>query len=331
MSETILITGGFGYIGRHTCIELLRSGYNVVIVDNKKMEDLEEINNNIFKISGKKAILNSNKINSEEDIRAIFNNFNIDAVIHFAGIKSVFDFYSHPLESMNKELSLVGNLLTVMKEFNIKKIIYPSSIMVYSSNNKMPLHESSKLNRVNPYSKCKIYIEDLLHDLSLSDNSWNIIILRYSNTVGSHQSRLIDGYIPENPTNLTSCLMAYFANEINTVKIFGNNFDTKDGTCERDFIHVVDVANANLASIKYVINENLKRPLILNISSGKNHSVFEVISEFEDVFNRNINYEIMPRRSSDVSCSYSDNSRAKKIIEWEPQSNLNDIVKSFMR
>jgi len=331
MSETILITGGFGYIGRHTCIELLRSGYNVVIVDNKKMEDLEEINNNIFKISGKKAILNSNKINSEEDIRAIFSNFNIDAVIHFAGIKSVFDFYSHPLESMNKELSLVGNLLTVMKEFNIKKIIYPSSIMVYSSNNKMPLHESSKLNRVNPYSKCKIYIEDLLHDLSLSDNSWNIVILRYSNTIGMDPSGLIDGYAPKEPNNLSSAIMAFYANKINKIKLFGNDFDTKDGTCERDYIHITDVAKANLESIKYVNKINIEKPLLLNISSGKVYSVFEVMQEFENIFDRVINYEIMPHRPSDVSCSYSDNSNAKKIIGWEPESSLNDIVKSFMR
>ena len=331
MSETILITGGFGYIGRHTCIELLKSGYNVVIVDNKKMEDLEEINNNIFKISGKKAILNSNKINSEEDIRLIFNNFNIDAVIHLAGIKSVLNFYSDPLESMNKELSLVSNLLTIMKEFNVKKIIYPSSILVYSSNNKMPLLEISKLNRVNPYSKCKIFIEDLLCDLSLSDNSWNIVILRYSNTIGIDPSGLIDGYIPKEPNNLSSAIMAFYDKKINKVKLYGNDFDTKDGTCERDYIHITDVAKANLASIKYVNKKNIEKPLVLNISSGKVYSVIEVMKEFENVFDRIINYEIMPHRSSDVSRSYSDNSRAKKIIEWEPQSNLNEIVKSFIR
>ena len=331
MLKTILITGGFGYIGRHTCIELLRSGYNVVIVDNKKMEVLEEINNKIFRITGKKAILNSNKISSEEDIRSIFNTFNIDSVIHFAGIKSVADFYSHPEVSINKELSLVRSVLKVMKEFNVKKIIYPSSILVYSSDNKMPFLESSKLNRVNPYSNCKIYIEDLLHDLSLSDNSWNIVILRYSNTIGIDSSGIIDGYVPKKPNNLSSSIMAFFDKKIKKIKLYGNDFDTKDGTCERDYIHITDVAKANLASIKYLNKKNIEKLLVLNISSGKTSSVMEVMQEFESVFNRTINYDIMPHRSSDVGTSYSDNSRAKKIIEWAPESSLNDIVKSFIR
>jgi len=330
MLGTILITGGFGYIGRHTCIDLLRDGYTVVVIDSKKIEVLEEINNQIFKVTGKKAILNSLRINSKEDLRIIFNNFNVDVVIHFAGIKSVSDFYTHPLESMNNELSLISNILAVMNEYNVKKIIYPSSILVYSGVNKMPLTEASELNRINPYSKCKIFIEDLLNDLYDSDDSWNIIILRYSNTIGMHQSGIIDGYVPEKPNNLTSCIMAFFAHEINSVQLYGDDFDTKDGTCERDYIHVVDVARANLSSVNYVIKENIKKPLVLNISSGRHHSVIEVICEFEDVFGSKISYEIMPHRSSDVSCSYSDNSLAKKIIRWEPESKLNDIVKSFI-
>ena len=331
MLKTILITGGFGYIGRHTCIELLRSGFKVIVIDNKKIEVLEEINNKIFKLTGKKAILNSNKINSEEDVRVIFNNFKIDAVIHFAGIKSVSEFYSFPLESMNKELSLVSNILTVMKEFNVKKIIYPSSILVYSGDNKMPLLETSKLNRANPYSKCKIFIEDLLRDLLISDNSWDIVILRYSNTIGMHQSGIIDGYTPKKPNNLTSTIMAFLDKKINKIKLYGNDFDTKDGTCERDYIHVTDVAEANLSCVKYILINNIEKPLVLNISSGKPYSVIEVMQEFENVFGSAISYEIKPHRSSDVSCSYSDSSLAKKIIKWEPESTLNDIVKSFIQ
>lgn len=331
MLETVLITGGFGYIGRHTCIELLRSGYKVVVVDNKKMEALEETNNKIFKLTGKKATLNSLKINCKEDLRDIFNDFDIDSVIHFAGIKSVSDFYSHPLESVDKELSLINDILTVMKEFNVKKIIYPSSILVYSGDNKLPLTETSNLNSCNPYSRCKIFIEDLLYDLSVSDNSWNIVILRYSNTIGMHQSGIIDGYTPEKPNNLTSTIMAFLAKKINKIKLYGNDFNTKDGTCERDYIHVIDVAKANLSCVKYVIKKNIEKPLVLNISSGKPYSVIEVIQEFENVFGSKISYEIMPHRSSDVSCSYSDNSLAKKMIEWEPESKLNDIVKSFIQ
>ncbi len=330
MLGTILITGGFGYIGRHTCINLLKEGYKVVVIDSKKIEALEEINNQIFKVTGKKAILHSLRINSKEDLRIIFNNYDIDVVIHFAGVKSVSDFYMYPLENMNKELLLINNILAVMNEFNVKKIIYPSSILVYSGVSKMPLTENSELNRINPYSKCKIFIEDLLNDFYNSDDNWNIIILRYSNTIGMHQSGLIDGYTPKKSNNLTSCIMDFFANEINLVQLYGDDFDTKDGTCERDYIHVVDVARANLSSVNYIIKENIKKPLVLNISSGKNYSVIKVINEFEHVFESKIDYEVMPRRTSDVSCSYSDNSLAKKIIKWEPKFNLNDIVKSFI-
>jgi UDP-glucose 4-epimerase len=330
MLETILITGGFGYIGRHTCIDLLLDGFKVIIVDSKKIESLEKINNQIFKLTGKKAILYSLRINSKEDLKEIFNSFNIDVVIHCAGIKSVSNFYTQPLETINNELSLICNMLAVMNEFNVKKIIYPSSILVYSGDNEMPLKETSDLNKINPYSKCKIYIEDLLNDLYESDDSWNIIILRYSNTIGMHQSGIIDGYVPKKPDNLTSNIMAFLDQKINSVKLYGDDFDTKDGTCERDYIHIADVARANRACVNYLIKTNLEKPLVLNISSGKPHSVFEVIQEFEDAFGSKIKYEIMPRRPSDVSCSYSGNNLAKKTIQWEPEFKLSDIVNSFI-
>jgi len=329
MLGSVLITGGFGYIGRHTCVELLNNGYEVIVVDNNKIEILDEINNKIYELTGKKALLNNIKINCKEDVRGIFNNFDIDVVIHFAGTKSVSDFISYPLESIDKELSLISNILTVMNEFNVKKIIYPSSILVYSGDNQMPLVETSELNRLNPYSRCKIFIENLLDDISALDNRWDIVVLRYSNTIGAHQSGLIDGYIPKKPNNLTSSIMAVLENKINKIKIFGKDFDTKDGTCERDYIHVTDVAKANLSSVQYIVKNNVEKPLILNISSGKPHSVLEVIQEFESVFGNRIEYDIMPHRSSDVSCSYSDNSLAKNIIDWEPEFKLNDIVKSF--
>jgi len=331
MLKTVLITGGFGYIGRHTCIELLNSGYKVVVVDNKNIEALEKINNKIFKLTGRKAILRSIKFNCKDDVRSVFIDIDIDIdiVVHFAGIKSVSDFILQPLESVDKELSLISDVLTVMKEFNVKKIIYPSSILVYSSDNIMPLTENSKLNTSNPYSRCKIFIEDLLYDISASDNSWDIIILRYSNTIGSHQSGVIDGYTPIKPNNLTSSILSVFENQTDKVEIYGDDFETRDGTCERDYIHVVDVAKANLSSIEYIVKNNMETPLTLNISSGKPTSVFEVMHGFEGIVGNKIKYDIMPRRSSDIGCSYSDNSLAKDVIKWEPKSNLDDIFKSF--
>jgi len=331
MKKNILITGGFGYIGRHTTIELLKSGYNVIVIDSKKKEVLEEINNKIFKLTGEQAELYSLIITCEQDITEVFKKFDIDVVIHFAGIKSVSEFYLSPFESKNKELSLISNLLNVMKQFNVKKIIYPSSILVYSANNKMPLTETSQLNTDNPYSHCKIQIEKTLHKLSALDKKWNIMILRYSNTIGMHQSGIIGGYVPEKPNNLPSAIMSFLDNDRNSIKIFGNDFDTRDGTCERDYIHIVDVAKSNLAAVNYLLLNDLEKPISLNISRGQPYSVMEVINEFEKVFSRTIDYEISPKRSSDVSCSYSDNNLAKQVINWEPESNLNDIVNSFNR
>ena len=331
MSKNILLTGGFGFIGRHTTIELLKKGYNVIVIDSNKIEILEDINNKIYQLTGKKASLNSFRINSEEDLRVIFKKNKIDAVIHFAGIKSVSEFYLFPFESMNKELTLIKNVLNVMKEFNVNNIIYPSSILVYSAVNKMPLTENSELNKDNPYSKCKIQIENILNELSALDKKWNILILRYSNTIGNHQSGLIDGYVPEKPNNLTSAIMSFFDNDKNKLRLFGNDFDTKDGTCERDYIHIVDVAKSNLAAVNFLFNNNLEKPLVLNISSGKPHSVIEVIQEFEKVFSKTIDYEIFPKRDSDVSCSYSDNSLARQVLNWDPKSTLNDTILSFIR
>lgn len=331
MNENILITGGFGYIGRHTTIELLENGYNVIVIDSKKLDELEEINNKIYSLTGNKAKLYSMRITNHEDIRIVFEKFAIDIVIHFAGIKSVSEFYLAPIESSYKEQSLINNLLKVMKEFDVSRIIYPSSILVYSAKNKMPLTEDSSLNNDNPYSQCKIHIEKILSKLSSSDKKWNIMILRYSNTIGIHQSGVIDGYVPEKPNNLSSEIMSFINENNKNIKIYGNDFETKDGTCERDYIHVVDVAKSNLAAVKYLLSNSLEAPILLNISGGRPYSVIEVINEFERVFKRTINFEIKPKRPSDVSCSFSDNKLAKAIIDWEPKSNLNDIIKSFIQ
>ena len=331
MKKYILITGGFGYIGRHTVIELLQNGYNVIVIDSQNIEVLEEINNKIFQLTDKKAELYSLRISCEEDILPIFKKFDVEIVIHFAGIKSVSEFYLSPTDSINKEKSLIFNLLNVMKEFNVNKIIYPSSILVYSANNEMPLKETSQLNYDNPYSKCKVQIEEILNKLSASDKKWDIMILRYSNTLGMHQSGIIGGYAPKKPNNLSSSIMSFLSGEENNVKIFGNDFETHDGTCERDYIHIIDVAKSNVAAVNYLLLNNVKKPIILNISGGRPYSVIEVINEFELVFKKAIKCEIIPKRPSDLSCSYSDNSLAKKIIKWEPESTLNDIVKSFIQ
>jgi UDP-glucose 4-epimerase len=331
MSKVVFIPGGFGYIGKHTCIELLNNGYIVIVADNKPIEQLNSINNNIEKITSKKVIIVNTKIDTKEKIRSIFNTFSIDIVIHLAGIKTAMSFYSTPVQSYKKELTLTMNLLLVMDEFKIKNIIFPSSILVYSSDNSMPLTEISKLNITNPYARNKIFIEGLLNDLYLSDNEWNIVILRYSNTVGVHNSGLIKGHTPKVPNNLTSSIMAVLSNKTKEVKVFGDNFNTEDGTAQRDFTHVVDVAKATQRSANYIMQDKLDNVCILNISSGKSHSVLEVIKSFEDITNEKISYKIFPARKSDIPISYSDNSLAKKILNWTPQFDLNDICKDLYK
>ncbi len=329
MPKMVMITGGGGYIGAHACIELLNNDYEVIIADNKPLSKLNILNRKIYKITGKYALLEKINFNSKKKIKELFSKFNIDLVIHLAGIKQVSHFYSNPLESFQNDLLITVNLLSIMEEYQVKKIIFASSVLVYDNDNQMPLTETSKVSLVSPYARCKVFTETLLSDLYQKNDGWNYIVLRFFNTVGIHTSGLIDEFSNHKPNNLFNSIVMALKNLEFKIKIFGNNYNTKDGSCERDFIHVSDVANGICLSADSLLNKLSKTPLILNLCSGQKYSVFEILSAFEKTFQQKINYEIIQDRIGDVAVSYGDNNLAKKQLGWQPMFNIDDVAQDL--
>jgi UDP-glucose 4-epimerase len=331
MKKTVLVIGGFGYIGVHTCIELLNNGYTVVVVDRKSLSELDKINNTIFQVTNKHVSLLDINLQDKHDIKRIFLEFDIDLVVHLAGIKSTAVFHSNALDGYQQDIFLTINLLQVMKEFGVRNIIFSSSVLTYSNSNKMPLNEQSKTSFNSPYASCKIFIENLLFDLNRSDSELNSIVLRFFNTVGVHNSGLIDDYLPEKPNNLFNAILLTLKNEVGEVKIFGDKHNTSDGSCERDFIHVMDVAHGIVLSVNLLLSGHVEKPLLFNICSAKKSSIFEVIATFENIFHKKVDFEIFPNRENDLEVSYGDNSLAREILGWQPKFNISDICKDLYR
>jgi UDP-glucose 4-epimerase len=326
--KTVLVVGGFGYIGTHVCIELLEADYNVIVVDSKPMEELILVNENIHKVIGKKVTLVSKKASSLNDFRNIFSNFNVDAVIHLAGIKSSIDFYQNPLKSYQLDLFITINLFIVMKEFGVRNILFASSVLVYAAQ-EGELRESSDTSTNNPYSRCKLFIEGLLNDLHRSDNSWNILILRYFNTAGVHNSGLISDDLLDKPSNLISSILFSLKHKKHNVVVFGDNFSTIDGSCERDYVHVVDIAKGTQLGTDLLLSKRLKRPTIINLSSGKKYSIFSIIKTFEHNTQRKIDYKIQGKRGLDVATSCGDNTLGKMLLNWSPKYDMKDICRDL--
>ena len=323
-NKVVLVVGGFGYIGTHVCIELLASGYDVVVVAGKPMVDLIRINTSIHEIVGKSAFLISKKVSSLNDFREIFSDFNIDAVVHLVGIKSSADFYQTPLISYQIDLFITINLFTVMKEFNVKNILFPSSALVYAEQ-KGELFESSDISTNNPYSRCKLFIEGLLNDVYRSDNSWNILILRYFNTAGVHSSGLIDDGLLDKPNNLISSIIFSLKDKNHNIVVFGDNFSTNDGSCERDYVHVVDIAKGTQLGIDLLFSKKFAEVVTINLSSGKKYSVFGIIKTFEHNTKRKIHHQVEAKRGLDVAVSYGNNALARKLLNWSPEYDIEDI------
>ena len=324
----ILVTGGIGYIGSHTIIELLKKNHNVIVIDNLSNSNIK-IKLLIEEISGKKVKLYKYDLRNYDDICKVFREENIDMVIHFAALKSVSESVEKPLEYYDNNIVGTINLLQIMKKFFVKKIVFSSSATVYSDDNRMPVKENDALKSSNPYGNGKIMIENILNDIYISDNDWDIIILRYFNPVGAHES----GKIGELPVGIPNNLMPYISEvafgELEYVRVFGNDYNTKDGTGVRDYIHVVDLAKGHVAAVnKLVDNIGLK---IYNLGTGKGYSVLEVIEAFKKATNREIKYKILGRRPGDIPISYADSNKAKEELCWEAKKDLQDMCKDFWR
>ena len=322
----ILVTGGCGYIGSHTCVELLNNNYEVVIIDNLS-NSKENVVDNIKKITNKDVKFYRGDVCNKELLRNIFTDNKIDAVIHFAGYKAVGESVEKPIMYYRNNIDSTLSLCEVMDEFNCKKIIFSSSATVYGNPLKLPITEDMPIgNTTNPYGTSKLYIEGILKDLYVSDNNWSIILLRYFNPIGAHES----GLIGEDPNGIPNNLMPYIVKvatgELPCLSIYGDDYDTVDGTGVRDYIHVVDLACGHVKALDKLLNNTGLN--IYNLGTGNGYSVLEVINEFIKTNGVNVNYKIVGRRSGDIASCFADSSKAYRELGWMAKLNLSDMVKS---
>lgn len=320
----ILVTGGCGYIGSHTCVELLNGGYEVVVVDNFS-NSKKDVVDKIKKITHKDFTFYEGDVCDKELMEKIFSLEKIDAVIHFAGYKAVGESVKKPLMYYRNNLDSTLTLCEVMSEHNVKKLVFSSSATVYGSPKSLPIKEDFPLSTTNPYGSTKLMIEGILKDLYISDNEWSIAVLRYFNPIGAHES----GLIGENPNDIPNNLMPYIVKvatgELECLSIFGDDYDTKDGTGVRDYIHVVDLSKGHLKAIEKI--KNSKGIDYYNLGTGNGYSVLEIVKNFSKINNVKVNYKITERRPGDIAACYADPSYAKEQLGWEAEKGIEDMCK----
>ena len=320
----ILVTGGAGYIGSHTCVELLDAGYDIVVIDNFS-NSKKEVIDKIKKISGKDSLFYEGDCQAKNILKKIFNENKISSVIHFAGFKAVGESVQKPLMYYRNNIDSTLSLLEVMNEFNVKSIVFSSSATVYGNPKSLPIKENFPLSTTNPYGSTKLMIEDILRDLYTSDNNWSIAILRYFNPIGAHSS----GLIGEDPNGIPNNLMPYIVkvanNELPCLSVFGDDYNTHDGTGVRDYIHVVDLAKGHIKAIEKVLKD--KGCDAYNLGTGNGYSVLDLVNTFKNVNNIEVKYEIVGRRPGDIDACYADPSYAKEKLDWEANLGIEDMCK----
>ena len=320
----ILVTGGAGYIGSHTCVELLNEGFEVVVIDNfsnSKSSSLDAIK----KITSKDFKFYEIDYLDKDALNKVFEENKIDAVINFAGFKAVGESVQKPIEYYTNNISGALNLLDVMRKHNVKKFVFSSSATVYGNPEKIPLTEDCKIGETtNPYGTSKLFIEQILKDIYASDNSWDIIILRYFNPVGAHES----GLIGEDPKGIPNNLMPYIAKvatkELKELSVFGNDYNTPDGTGVRDYIHVVDLAKGHVLALNKLEKEG-KGLFIYNLGTGTGYSVLDLVHAYEKANNVKVPYKIAPRRDGDIATCYSDSTKAKNELGFVATKTIEDM------
>lgn len=322
----ILVTGGAGYIGSHTCVELLNAGYDVVIVDNLYNSNQKAVDR-IEQITGKKVTFYEMDILDKEGLNQVFDTENIDAVIHFAGLKAVGESVAKPVEYYHNNIEGTLSLVDAMRNHDVKNIVFSSSATVYGDPAQIPItEECPKGVCTNPYGWTKWMLEQILTDVHTSDNEWNVLLLRYFNPIGAHES----GLIGEDPKGIPNNLLPYVAQvaigKLKCLGVFGDDYDTPDGTGVRDYIHVVDLAKGHVAALnKMQENCGVK---VYNLGTGKGYSVLDVVHAFEKACGHEIPYEIKPRRAGDIATCYSKCDLAKEELGWQAQYDIDDMCAS---
>ncbi|MBQ7964987.1 MAG: UDP-glucose 4-epimerase GalE [Ruminococcus sp.] len=321
----VLLTGGAGYIGSHTCVELLNNGYEVVIADNFDNAS-EKVIDRIKQITGKTVEVYKIDVADKEALRELFSKCDIEAVIHFAGYKAVGESVAKPIMYYRNNIDTTLTLLEVMSEFNVKKIVFSSSATVYGVPKVVPLKEGMPTSCTNPYGWTKLFNEQILTDATVADKELSVVLLRYFNPIGAHES----GLIGESPNGIPNNLMPYITQvavgKRERLGVFGNDYDTHDGTGVRDYIHVVDLANGHLKALEY-INNGHKGAEIFNLGTGTGYSVLDIVNTFSRVNEVEIPYDILDRRPGDVTILEADPSKANELLKWEALRGLDEMCR----
>ena len=325
---SILVTGGAGYIGSHTAVLLLEAGYDIVIFDNFCNSSMESIRR-VEKITNKKITVVEGDIRNRQDLQRVFEAYSIESVIHFAGLKAVGESVEIPLKYY--EYNVTGSivLFETMQKYNCKSIVFSSSATVYGDPHTTPITEDFPVSATNPYGRNKLFIEEILRDIFVSDNEWKIVLLRYFNPVGAH----ISGTIGEDPQGIPNNLMPFVAQTAvgkrEYLSVFGDDYDTPDGTGVRDYIHVVDLAQGHLNALERI--ESFDQVMTINLGTGEGYSVLEMVKAFEEASGREVPYKIAPRRSGDIATCFADTTYAKEVLGWEATRSIKEMCEDGWR
>ena len=324
----ILVTGGAGYIGSHTCVEMLNSGYEVVVIDNLDNSNRKSLER-IEKITGKSLKFYENDVRDKAALKKIFSENSIEAVIHFAGLKAVGESVREPVMYYDNNLESTISLIEVMNEFSVKKIVFSSSATVYGVTKEMPLKEGMPTGAINPYGRTKLFIEHILRDVYTADNGWSVALLRYFNPIGAHKS----GTIGEDPKGIPNNLMPYIAQvavgRLEKLHVFGDDYNTPDGTGVRDYIHVVDLAVGHVKAVEWALSNTGCEEI--NLGTGKGTTVLELRAAFEKASGIKIPYVIDPRRPGDPDEVYADASKAASLLGWKAQRGIDEMCEDTWR
>ena len=324
----VLITGGAGYIGSHTCVELLRAGYELVVVDNLS-NSKEESLRRVQKLAGKSVAFHKVDLLDREALEAVFARNPVEAVIHFAGLKAVGESVSMPLRYYHNNVAGTLVLCQVMQKYSVRNLVFSSSATVYGEPERVPITEDFPLSATNPYGRSKLIIEDILRDLQIAETDWNIALLRYFNPVGAHPS----GQIGEDPNGIPNNLLPYIAQvavgRLPHLRVFGDDYPTPDGTGVRDYIHVVDLAIGHLKALERLAQ---KPGLVTyNLGTGRGYSVFEALAAFEKACGKTIPYQVIERRPGDVAVSYADPAKANRELNWQARLGIDEMCADAWR
>jgi len=325
---SILVTGGAGYIGSHTVILLIEAGYEIVIFDNFCNASKEAIKR-VEKIVGQEITTVEGDVRNADDLHSVFNTHTIEAVIHFAGLKAVGESVEKPLKYYDNNVNGTAVLCEVMSEHGCKSIVFSSSATVYGDPHTTPILESFPLSATNPYGRSKLFVEEILRDLYVSDNEWKIVLLRYFNPVGAHPS----GTIGEDPNGIPNNLMPYITQtavgKLSCLSVFGDDYDTHDGTGVRDYIHVMDLANGHVKALKKI--KSFTEVMTINLGTGTGYSVLDMVKAFEKASGKKVPYCIAPRRAGDIAKCYANPSYAKEILGWEAKKSIEKMCEDSWR